>query len=175
MTILPRSSLSGWLLACVAIAGCSWQEPPGELSRGGQIARPEPAPVKRTQPPLASDVAVATALAQVGVPYRYGGESPSQGFDCSGLVWFAYRSAGVTPPRTTAGLWRELPAVPRGYERPGDLVFFNIDGKPQHVGIFIGDGRFVHAPSTGKSVAVASLDAPYYRRARLRSARVVAE
>jgi murein DD-endopeptidase len=124
--------------------------------------------------PVASDSvghrAAATALQQVGTPYRYGGSTPA-GFDCSGLVHYAYTSAGVSIPRTTTGQWSKLPPVAERDMRPGDLVFFNIEGKMSHVGMYIGDGRFVHAPSTGKRVAVEDLGSRYYSRAFIRAGR----
>jgi len=114
--------------------------------------------------------AAAVALEQVGVPYRYGGSTPS-GFDCSGLVHYSYANAGRSIPRTTAGLWANLAPVDTRQIRTGDLLFFSISGKMSHVGMYLGDGRFVHAPSTGRVVAVESLDSDYYRRALIRAGR----
>jgi len=111
--------------------------------------------------------AAAVALDQVGTPYRYGGQSPASGFDCSGLVHYAYLSAGRALPRTTSRLWSHTKRVSRGNLRAGDLVFFSIEGKMQHVGLYIGDDRFVHAPSTGRTVSVESLSTPFYRAALL--------
>lgn len=132
-----------------------------------------------SQPPAASrsqlhspgDRAVAIALDQVGAPYRYGGSSP-KGFDCSGLVQYSYLAAGVNVPRTTGQLWSAARAVDGNDVRPGDLLFFSIEGKMSHVGLYVGDGRFVHAPQSGRSVSVASLDSPFYREALLRAGRV---
>ena len=114
--------------------------------------------------------AADVALQQVGVPYRYGGQSPS-GFDCSGLVHYSYVRAGKSVPRTTGQLWNDVNTVPRNELRAGDLLFFEIDGKMQHVGMYVGDDRFVHAPSSGKKVTVVSLSSPYYRKAFLRAGR----
>ena len=111
--------------------------------------------------------AARVALQQVGVPYRYGGQSPATGFDCSGLVHFAYLEAGKAIPRTTKSLWSDTQRVRRADLERGDLVFFSIKGKMQHVGLYLGDGRFVHAPSTGRRVSVESLSSPYYRDALL--------
>lgn len=101
------------------------------------------------------------ALAQVGEPYRYGGAAPG-GFDCSGLVQYAYGLAGVALPRTTQAQWRELPRVAASDRRVGDLLFFRIDGRLSHVGLYLGGGQFVHAPRTGTRVRVERLDAPFY-------------
>ena len=115
--------------------------------------------------------AAAVALDQVGVRYRYGGNGP-QGFDCSGLVQYAYAQAGVAVPRTTGQLWAAAVDVDRGDLRVGDLLFFRIEGKMSHVGMYLGQRRFVHAPQSGRTVSVASLDAPFYRRALLRAGRI---
>jgi len=108
--------------------------------------------------------AAAIAADQVGVPYRYGGSNPS-GFDCSGLVQYSYSRAGKQVPRTTGQLWKSTQAVGRHELRAGDLLFFRVDGKMSHVGLYLGEQRFVHAPSSGRTVSVASLDWPYYRAA----------
>jgi len=114
--------------------------------------------------------AAAIAVEQVGVPYRYGGSSPS-GFDCSGLVQYSYSRAGKRVPRTTGQLWSKTRTVGRHELRVGDLLFFNIEGKMSHVGMYLGGQRFVHAPSSGRTVTVASLDSPYYRSAFARAGR----
>jgi len=110
------------------------------------------------------------ALQQVGVPYQYGGQSPS-GFDCSGLVQYAYQRAGKAVPRTTGQLWSSTRTVERNSMRPGDVLFFSISGKMSHVGLYLGDGRFVHAPSTGKTVSVESLASTYYANAFIKAGR----
>ena len=100
----------------------------------------------------------------VGKPYRYGGSSPS-GFDCSGLVQYSYRQAGVTLPRDTAQQRSVSRAVKRADLRRGDLLFFDQEGKKYgHLGIYIGDSKFVHAPSSGKSVRSDRLDSPYWKK-----------
>ena len=114
--------------------------------------------------------AAQIALQQVGVPYHFGGQSPS-GFDCSGLVHYSYARAGMSVPRTTGQLWTGTNTVDRSRLQPGDLLFFSISGKMSHVGMYLGDGRFVHAPSTGKTVRVESLSSAYYNKAFLRAGR----
>ena len=123
------------------------------------------APVKRVEAPQgAAAQAASHALGMVGRPYRMGGAAPSRGFDCSGLVQFSYRQAGVAVPRTTRAQLRAAAAVSRSSLRRGDLLFFDQEGqKNSHVGIYLGDGRFVHAPSSGKRVRIDRLDAPYWR------------
>lgn len=108
--------------------------------------------------------AVRVALEMVGTPYVWGGNSP-KGFDCSGLVQYSYSLAGLELPRVTIKQRSASRAVPRRQLRPGDLLFFHIDGKRySHIGIYIGEGEFVHAPRTGKSVTTASLSNPYWQR-----------
>ncbi len=120
-----------------------------------------PAPV-HAYSNLGSEV-VAVARTQLGTPYDYGGADP-RGFDCSGLVYYAYRRAGVDVPRTTQLQRQDAIPVPLSRLRPGDVVFFRVSRrKPSHVGIYAGRGMFIHAPSTGKVVSYASLNNPYWR------------
>ena len=108
------------------------------------------------------------ALGMVGAPYRRGGTNP-KGFDCSGLVFYSYGQLGVSVPRTSADQRRTATPVDATRLQKGDLVFFDILWKTGHVGIFIGNGQFVHAPSSGKHVRVSSLSTGYFG-SRLHSA-----
>jgi cell wall-associated NlpC family hydrolase len=114
--------------------------------------------------------AAAVAAEQVGVPYRYGGSSPS-GFDCSGLVYYSYAAAGIRVPRTTSGQWAQMSRVSDTEMRAGDVLFFEISGKMSHVGLYLGNGRFVHAPSSGRTVAIESLNSRFYSDALVRAGR----
>jgi murein DD-endopeptidase len=107
----------------------------------------------------------------IGTPYKWGGEDP-RGFDCSGLVHYAYGEAGTAVPRTAGELFRATRPVALEDARRGDLVFFRASGKPSHVGIYLDDGRFVHAPASGKRVEIASLRSGWYQRNFIRAARV---
>jgi cell wall-associated NlpC family hydrolase len=147
-------------LAFALLAGCG----------GGDRVRPD-APQARTwhdaapADPAAANAVLMRAISLVGTPYRYGGNTPDGGFDCSGLVNYVYRDMlDLRLPRTSSAL--------AGYQGPriapdrlasGDLVFFGSDGKVTHVGIYVGDGRFVHAPSTGGTVRLDRLDNSYWR------------
>lgn len=127
---------------------------------GGCATAPEkPATRAATKPPV-----VGYALSLQGTPYRYGKESPSEGFDCSGFVKHVYQHHGVQLPRTVKAMAQALPPVDKDERRPGDLLFFNTSGRAySHVGIYVGNDSFVHAPSshTGR-VIVSSLHLPYW-------------
>ncbi|MDE3086323.1 MAG: C40 family peptidase [Acidobacteriota bacterium] len=97
-------------------------------------------------------VAVRAAESQIGVPYQWGAESPGRGFDCSGLTQWSWAQAGVSIPRTSEEQWAALPHVPMSAIVPGDLVFWGSGGDATHVGIYVGHGDVVHAPSTGQDV-----------------------
>ncbi len=116
------------------------------------------------------------ALGLVGTPYRYGGNTPDAGFDCSGLIGYVYRdAAGIRLPRSTRELIAmRAPAVGRDALQGGDLLFFATNGGRQvsHAGIYVGDGRFVHAPSSGGTVRLDSLSNSYWQRSYLAAKRV---
>ncbi len=107
--------------------------------------------------PTVAQVAVERALAMRGVPYVWGGSTPS-GFDCSGLVRYAYRGAGITLAHSTYAQWDSGRHVHRRDLRAGDLVFFGLG----HVGLYLGGGRFVHAPETGRVVSIDRIDRGWY-------------
>jgi len=108
---------------------------------------------------------VERALSWLGVRYRFGGQDEKKGFDCAGLVRRAFSTA-VDLPRTAAAQFRQGCLVERDELQPGDLVFFKNTYKRgiSHVGIYVGDGQFVHAASTRRAVVVDRLDAPYYQK-----------
>jgi cell wall-associated NlpC family hydrolase len=169
---MPKPALAAATIAAAVLAVA-----PAVLPGGGAAAAPEPSAVTRTlelrgtreamqQGLLPAPVplspaaarngrAAQVALRYLGTPYAYGGSSPA-GFDCSGLVAFAYGRVGVTLPHSSYALWDALPRVGRALLLPGDLVFFNGLG---HVGIYVGGGRYVHAPHSGEVVEVARLGA----------------
>ena len=114
------------------------------------------------------------AFALLGTPYRWGGTSPERGFDCSGLVGYVYRTAlGIDLPRISRDQARAGErVVDRAAMAAGDLVFFGRRGRVDHVGIYIGEGKFVHAPSRGKDVMVSSLDERYWGSKFMQARRV---
>jgi cell wall-associated NlpC family hydrolase len=114
-----------------------------------------------------SNEVLMRAISLVGTPYRYGGNSPEGGFDCSGLVDFVFLdAAGVQLPRSTRELIAlDAPKITRAMLQPGDLVFFNPGGgSVSHIGIYVGEDRFVHAPSTGGTVRLDTLQSEYWEQ-----------
>ena len=125
-------------------------------------------PPRRERPkPTLGQRAAKVALKAVGVPYRWGGSSPAGGFDCSGLVYWAYGRLGVPVPHSSYALYGMGRSVRRPHLRAGDLLFFYGLG---HVGLYVGRGRMVHAPQSGRRVEVVTLDRSNYG-ARLVGAR----
>ncbi|MHA6787355.1 C40 family peptidase [Pseudomonas sp. FP2300] len=145
---------------------------------------PPPAPVRApvvfapSQPfsPAAEDV-LFRALGLVGTPYRWGGNTPDSGFDCSGLIGYVYRdAAGISLPRSTREMiGMRAPDVGKEALQTGDLIFFATNGGSQvsHAGIYVGEGRFVHAPATGGTVKLDSLSKAYWQKAYLSAKRVL--
>jgi cell wall-associated NlpC family hydrolase len=103
---------------------------------------------------------VRLALAQVGRPYRFGGAAPERGFDCSGLVRYVIGQVYVMPPRTAAKQARTGAAIPLDGLRPGDILAFGVGDTVTHVGIYVGDRKFVHASSVAGRVIVSRVDRP---------------
>lgn len=126
------------------------------------------------RPPIAPPTSVGNevairAISLVGAPYEWGGDGPST-FDCSGLVRFIHDQLGIFVPRTAAEQYSAARPVDIDELAPGDLLFFRIEGRQiSHVAIYTGEGRFVHAPQTGRPVELRMLDDGFYR-ARLAGA-----
>jgi cell wall-associated NlpC family hydrolase len=144
------------LVAAGLVTGCaSGPERPQPITRSAPV-------VPLEQFSLGTAVA-ELAMGMVGTPYRYGGTDPKAGFDCSGLVYYAYDQAGHRVPRTSREQFRAARKIALGEVDAGDVMFFQDQEKLSHVGIYIGDGLFVHAPANGQRVTVASIHAPYYQ------------
>ena len=112
---------------------------------------------------LRNDI-VSTAESFIGLPYRWGSASPEKGFDCSGLAMSVYQLNGLNLPRSSREQYRAGSPVERSEMIKGDLVFFSTSGEKRvsHVGVYIGDGRFIHAPGKGKAIRRDSLSTPYF-------------
>ena len=165
--------LSFVLVVASAVAGCG----------GSDRARPTPTHDAgrwsdvRPADPGAANAVLMRAIGLVGTPYRYGGNSPESGFDCSGLVNYVYRDMlDLRLPRTSGALAEyQGPRIATDRLAPADLVFFGNGGQVTHVGIYVGEGRFVHAPTTGGTVRLDRLDGPYWRERYSGARRVLAE
>ncbi|KVH61967.1 hydrolase Nlp/P60 [Burkholderia sp. MSMB1072] len=155
------------------LAACS-SVPPQSASRsasGMKITTPRafPAPAnfpKFVDHSVGQEEISIQAMSLVGVPYRWGGNTPASGFDCSGLVRYVIgRAADVNLPRTTADMSGRGVAIEPDEIAPGDLIFFNTTGRPHsHVGIYVGKLRFVNAPSSGGTVRLDYLTNPYWAK-----------
>jgi murein DD-endopeptidase len=163
MKMRPRLLTVMGLALLPLLAGCaapaSQNQTPAQIQPPRAPASPAP-PTPATHQGTHPATAIATRM--LGKPYRYGGASP-RGFDCSGLVYYAYHQAGYKVPRTSQLQYRDSLPVKQAHRREGDLLFFRIEGKVSHVGIYLGDNRFIHAPASGKRVTLASLEEPYWR------------
>ena len=107
------------------------------------------------------------SMGLIGTPYRWGGSSTTTGFDCSGMIQFVYKNAlDVSLPRTVRDMAAASRKIPDNQLKAGDLVFFNTGGSSQysHVGLYIGNGEFIHAPSSGKTIKTEKLSSPYYAK-----------
>jgi cell wall-associated NlpC family hydrolase len=163
---LPRP----WRLALAAAAalflvGCA-SAPPVTTPPSSRTATKPPTVTRATAPRPDSHQAVMWAMAFLGVPYQPGGNTPEQGFDCSGFTRHVFaHSLGISLPRRAEQQAQnaDLPEVARDDLLPGDLVFFNTQKRPySHVGIFVGQGRFVHSPREGAAIRIDDMRLPYW-------------
>lgn len=154
----PKALLPVLAAIAAITSGCAGAPPAPDNKESGRVTV-EPRIADESLGGAIADV----AMGMVGTRYRYGGADPLEGFDCSGLVYYAYGQAGYRVPRSSQELFRAARKISVGDAYPGDLMFFQDQTKLSHVGIYLGDGRFVHAPASGRNVAVSSLDTPYYQ------------
>lgn len=158
------------LLTVLLLSACSTKGPVDQ-----QAATSYQQPSTAFNP--AADEVLLRAIGLVGTPYVWGGNTPSSGFDCSGLIGFVYQEvAGIRLPRTTQQMLH-MPGqqVSRNQLQSGDIIFFATAGRGRvsHAGIYVGEGRFVHAPSNGGTVRLDSVNAAYWNKAYLQAKRVL--
>ena len=153
-----------YIIFIPAVAGCSSFAPPAPapvVASSVQVAAPlAPSIARHTE----RSEALLQALLALGLDYRYGGDSPATGFDCSGLVAHVYLEAwNIRLPRNTGAQSKAGTPVSLAELQAGDLVFYDTLKRPySHVGIYLGDGKFVHAPKSGAQVRVESLKSAYW-------------
>jgi len=168
----PKLYKKAFALSLVSFAivlfGCSSAPEKPALSSHTNSENKAPAKTYKRSTPLkysTGDQIVSIAASLVGSPYKYGGSSPTKGFDCSGLVYYTHRQLDITVPRTTKQQARHRPAKNLASAKPGDILFFRIYGSNvSHVGIYAGNDQFIHAPKSGKYVSYASINEPYWRQ-----------
>ena len=148
------------VLACTALSA-----PAAENTAEAAVAAPAEAPVVNGYLERAREVTIQ-ALALLGVHYKWGSDSPERGFDCSGLVTHVFQQvAGIVLPRSSQSMSKVGEKIDKTELQPGDLVFFNTRRRPfSHVGIYIGEERFVHAPRRGGEVEVTSMQGGYWKK-----------
>jgi cell wall-associated NlpC family hydrolase len=148
----------------VLLAGCGHDEVRRNRPQSS-VVTPRAWPKNPPADPVAANAVLMRAISLVGTPYRYGGTTPEGGFDCSGLVNYVYRDMlDLRLPRTSRDLAAfQGPRIAPERLTTADLVFFGSNGHVSHVGIYVGEGRFVHAPSSGGTVRLDRLDGPYWR------------
>ena len=116
---------------------------------------------------------IMNAMSLIGLSYRFGGNSPTQGLDCSGFMQYIFkRSMGITLPRTSAEMATVGQQVDRANLKPGDMVFFGSGGRVSHVGMYIGNDRFIHAPRTGRDIEITSMNGNYWKSRYITARRV---
>ena len=147
------------------------KSPRTRVHRAKHTPKQKPKRKRRIHKVTLGERAVKIALKAVGVPYRWGGTSPASGFDCSGLVRWAYGRVGISLPHSSYALYHRGRYVRRSRMRPGDLVFFSGLG---HVGMYVGRGRMVHAPHSGSRVQVVTFGGPNYGGSLVGARRIAA-
>ena len=169
MSIMARVAL---LTLAALLSACASRTPPAPVAQKPVVFITHPEETS----PVAADV-LFRALGLVGTPYRWGGNTPDSGFDCSGLIKYVYNdAAGISLPRTTREMIvMRAQSIGQDKLQTGDLLFFATNGGSQvsHAGIYVGEGRFVHAPATGGTVKLDSLSKAYWQKAYLNAKRVL--
>jgi len=151
------------LLIASLAAGCGGGDAVRRDAPSRAVVATREWPVVTPDDPARANAVLMRAIGLVGTPYRWGGNTPESGFDCSGLVNYVFRDmANVALPRTSRDLAAQGPRIQPERLAAADLVFFANGGTVTHVGIYVGEGRFVHAPSTGGTVRLDHLDGPYW-------------
>ncbi|HHX72200.1 MAG TPA: SH3 domain-containing protein, partial [Clostridiales bacterium] len=170
--LVRLSDLTGYISENYIAAGAAAYKPPAYIIKApstntvGRISD-----LSKTHNVSASGAVVNFAKTMIGIPYVYGGASPETGFDCSGLTQYVYNALGYELPRISQ--YNAGRAVAKNELLPGDLVFFGPNGTINHVGIYIGNNQFIHAPNSGRPVSIDSLNSVYYLTNYVRATRIL--
>lgn len=135
-------------------------------NHGTALPHLQPVRITKVSQAVGSQEILMQGMSLIGTPYRYGGSSRDNGFDCSRMVQYIYQQAlQVALPRTARDMAAVSAPIPARQLKVGDLVFFNTNGQPySHMGLYIGDGKFIHAPSSKGVIRAASLDQAYFKQ-----------
>ena len=158
------SSLRLLTVFTIALASCS--SSPEKHTAAITTVNPPAHTTRHLTSAIVGQEIVSRAQAHIGTPYRFGGASPNEGFDCSGLVYYVFKQLGLDVPRTSREQAAYSRSIPLMSAQLGDILFFEIETKKgvSHVGIYAGNGRFIHAPKTGRTVSYAQLNTYWLSR-----------
>ena len=162
-----------WVLMTLFLVSCSTHKPtigPVLIPPSDPGGKPKPQisnlNQKDTDPSFQRKIIVTAAVNSLGAPYKWGGQSPQTGFDCSGLIVYAHQRAHIAVPRTSKALFAHGKILSKERLKQADLVFFKPprEDKVLHVGIYIGDGVFIHAPGKNRKISYGNLNNPYFKK-----------
>lgn len=157
----------GITAALLAACGTTAKKAPTRKHKAAVLHKVQPVRISHIDRLHGSQEIMIQSMGLVGTPYRWGGSSTATGFDCSGMIQYIYKTAlGVNLPRTARDMAAASRRIPDSRLKPGDLVFFNTSKRTKysHVGIYIGNGEFIHAPSSGKTIQTEKMSKPFYAK-----------
>ena len=164
MNAMTRILVLSISAAVLAACGTTAKKPVKKQSASAKV---RPVRITHIDPTQGSQELMLHSMGLIGTPYKWGGSSTATGFDCSGMIQYVYQNAlGVNLPRTARDMAAASRKIPDRQMKAGDLVFFNTGGSHRysHVGLYIGNGEFIHAPSSGKTIQTEKLSKPYYAK-----------
>ncbi|MCP1660426.1 C40 family peptidase [Neisseria perflava] len=165
MNTLFKAAVLG--IIAVGLASCGTASKKSSGKRSHTVRKVQPVRITHIDHEQGSQELMLHSMSLIGTPYKWGGSSTEAGFDCSGMIQYVYKNAlGVNLPRTARDMAAASRKIPDRKLKAGDLVFFHTGGrhKYSHVGLYIGNGEFIHAPSSGKTVQTEKLSKPYYAK-----------
>ena len=165
MNTLLKTALLAAALSLLAACGSSPKSTP--KAKSVQARKVQPVRITHIDRNLGAQELMLQSMSLVGTPYKYGGSNTATGFDCSGMIQYVYQNAlGVSLPRTARDMAAASRQISQSRLKTGDLVFFNTGGssKYSHVGLYIGNGEFIHAPSSNGTIRTEKLSSPYFAK-----------